>query len=96
MAYSSAMTIQMNIAEAKAKLSELIARAEAGERVLIARDGQPVVALAPLHATAPATPKLGLWDEAGMAIPKDMFLGPDSDVQQAMAAWESAAIHPAS
>ncbi len=90
------MTIQMNIAEAKAKLSELIARAEAGEQVLIARDGQPVVALAPLQATAPATRKLGLWDEAGTAIPEDMFLSPDSDVQQAMAAWEAAAIHPVS
>lgn len=38
----------MNIAEAKAKLSELVARAEAGEAVVIARDGEPVIALTPL------------------------------------------------
>lgn len=35
--------MQMNIAEAKAKLSELIAAAERGEEVLIARGGKPVV-----------------------------------------------------
>jgi prevent-host-death family protein len=33
------MTIQVNIAEAKAKLSELVARAEQGEEVVIARHG---------------------------------------------------------
>ncbi len=90
------MTIQMNIAEAKAKLSELIARAETGEQVVIARDGQPVVTLAPIQGTAPATRKLGLWDEAGIAIPEDMFLGPDVEIQQAMAVWEAAAIDSAS
>lgn len=37
----------MNIAEAKAKLSELVARAEAGEEVVIARDGVPVVIMRP-------------------------------------------------
>lgn len=43
------MAVQMNIAEAKAKLSELVARAEAGEEVVIARDGVPIVALKPAH-----------------------------------------------
>jgi prevent-host-death family protein len=89
------MSIQMNIAEAKAKLSELIARAEAGEQVVIARDGRPVVALAPVQVKAPATRTLGLWDEVGAAIPEDLFLGPDSEIQKAMASWESAAIQPA-
>lgn len=41
------MAVQMNIAEAKAKLSELVARAEAGEEVIIARDGAPAVVLKP-------------------------------------------------
>ncbi len=39
------MTIQMNIAEAKAKLSALIEAAERGEEVIIARNGQPVARL---------------------------------------------------
>jgi antitoxin (DNA-binding transcriptional repressor) of toxin-antitoxin stability system len=33
----------LNIAEAKAHLSDLIARAEAGETILISRRGRPVV-----------------------------------------------------
>lgn len=41
--------VQMNIAEAKAKLSELVARAEAGEEVIIARDGKPAVVLKPAN-----------------------------------------------
>ncbi|MFN3961161.1 MAG: type II toxin-antitoxin system Phd/YefM family antitoxin [Parvularculaceae bacterium] len=47
------MTIQVNIAEAKAKLSALIDAALRGEVVIIARNGQPVAhisALAPKRA----------------------------------------------
>lgn len=36
------MTIQLNIAEAKARLSELIDAAIAGEEVVLARAGKPV------------------------------------------------------
>ncbi|MFZ5617980.1 MAG: type II toxin-antitoxin system Phd/YefM family antitoxin [Pseudomonadota bacterium] len=39
------MAIQMNIAEAKAKLSALIEAAERGEEVIIARNGVPVARL---------------------------------------------------
>ena len=42
------MTLTVNIGEAKARLSELIAKVEAGEEITIARDGQPVARLAPL------------------------------------------------
>lgn len=35
----------INLAEAKAHLSELVARAEAGESIQISRRGQPVVEL---------------------------------------------------
>ena len=42
----------VNIYEAKAKLSSLIERAQAGEEVVIARAGKPVARLAPI---APAT-----------------------------------------
>lgn len=50
--YVGPTMVQMNIAEAKAKLSELVARAEAGEEVVIARDGVPAVRMAP--AASPA------------------------------------------
>lgn len=55
--------IKMNIAEAKAKLSELVARAEAGEEVIIARDGVAAVVLRPANdAAKPALPRIG-WNE---------------------------------
>ena len=40
--------MQMNVADAKAKLSELVAAAERGEEVIIARGGHPVVRLGAL------------------------------------------------
>lgn len=42
--------MQMNVADAKAKLSELVAAAERGEEVIIARGGHPVVRLVPVHS----------------------------------------------
>jgi prevent-host-death family protein len=42
------MTIKVNIAEAKAKLSALIEAAERGEVVIIARAGQAVATLRPI------------------------------------------------
>lgn len=60
------MSVQMNIAEAKAKLSELIARAEAGEEVVIARDGKPAVVLKPATAK-PGARRLGFLAHLGPA-----------------------------
>lgn len=52
--------VQVNIYEAKAKLSELIARVELGEEVTIARAGRPVARLVGLPGQAP--PRVpGLW-----------------------------------
>ncbi len=60
------MAVQMNIAEAKAKLSELVARAEAGEEVVIARDGAPAVVMRPVNDARPAAPRrLGLLAHLG-------------------------------
>lgn len=41
-------TAYVNIAEAKARLSELVDRAAGGEEVLIARDHRPVARLLPV------------------------------------------------
>lgn len=43
------MTIHVNIGEAKTRLSQLIAAAEAGEDVVIDRAGQPSVRLEPVR-----------------------------------------------
>ena len=39
----------VNVGDAKTHLSQLIARAEAGEDVIIARDGEPVARIVPLE-----------------------------------------------
>ena len=43
------MSLTINIGEAKARLSHLIARAEAGEDVIIARDGVPAARIVPVE-----------------------------------------------
>ena len=39
---------QFNVAEAKARFSELVNKAVSGEEVVIARDNRPLLCLAPL------------------------------------------------
>ncbi len=42
---------QVGMHEAKTKLSQLVERAEAGEEIIIARNGKPVVRLVPVSVT---------------------------------------------
>jgi prevent-host-death family protein len=51
--------MQVNMHQAKTRLSELVAAAEAGEEVLIARDGVPAVRLTPVRVEH-APVRLGL------------------------------------
>ena len=75
--------MQMNVAEAKAKLSELIAAAERGEEVVIARGGKPVARIVPAAA---AGVRLGLLEGTVSAVSVPDFLEPmDPDD---LAAWE--------
>ena len=47
------MTTQVNVQEAKTRLSQLLSQAEAGQEVVIARDGKPIVRLVPVTAAPP-------------------------------------------
>ncbi len=89
------MAVTINIAAAKAKLSEL-ARAEAGEEAIIARDGKQVVALTPIVRPSGARRPLGVWDRFGADIPEDLFIGPDDETAHAVAGWEASPVDPAS
>jgi prevent-host-death family protein len=52
----------VTIHAAKTNLSKLIARAEAGEEIVIARGKQPVVRLAPMEVAAPKPQRVpGAW-----------------------------------
>jgi prevent-host-death family protein len=48
----------VNLHKAKARLSELVDRAVAGEEVVIARAGRPVVRLVPVEDRTPRRPGL--------------------------------------
>ncbi len=50
----------VNMHEAKTQLSQLVARAEEGEEVILARNGKPVVRLVPVEEK-PRIPPAGLF-----------------------------------
>jgi len=75
----------MNIAEAKSKLSELVARAEAGEEVVIARNGKAVVRLVVAKSSHPAKQRrsIGLWDHLNLNLDDDVFFKRDLELEEA-------------
>ena len=74
----------VNVHEAKTHLSRLLERVEAGEEIVIARNGKPIARLGPLAAAEPRQPGLlrGLLnvDDADLFAPL-----PEEELK----AWES-------
>lgn len=71
---------QVNIQQAKTHLSDLIARSEHGEEVVIARAGEPVVRLVPI--VEPTNRKFG---QMSFEVPADF----DASLpEEELAAWE--------
>jgi prevent-host-death family protein len=64
------MAAQVSIADAKARFAALIARAEAGERIVVTRNGRPVACLMPL----PERPRIKYGDLRGIRVPDDLSL----------------------
>ena len=68
----------LNVAEAKARLSELVRRAARGEEIIIARNGEPqarIVALAPKAVRVPGK-GAGKWNVSGdfnESLPPDLL-----------------------
>lgn len=75
------MTTQVNVHEAKTHLSELLARAEAGEEIVIARAGVPVVRLEPFYPRAKLN--IGFMDDV---VVGDEILEPMTEEE--LAEWE--------
>jgi prevent-host-death family protein len=73
------MVIQMNIAEAKARLSELVDAAAAGDEVVVARAGRPVARLVPIGEPPPR--RLGFLP---LDVPDELFAPLDG---AALDAW---------
>lgn len=74
--------VTVNVHEAKTHLSRLIAQVEAGEEVVIARNGRPVVRLSPVQRPGPRQP--GSWK--GRISIDDSFFDPLPEDE--LAAWE--------
>lgn len=74
------MTTTVNIYEAKTRLSALLALVEAGEEVIIARNGRPVARLAPLSTRGPDRVP-GVWKgRLRIAADFDEFSDADAEV----------------
>jgi prevent-host-death family protein len=75
------MSELVNLYDAKSQLSRLIDRAAAGEDIVIARSGKPIVRLVPVEDALPRQPGL----LKGLAVPDALF-DPLADDEQDL--WE--------
>lgn len=75
--------------QAKTHLSKLLAEAEAGEEVVIARDDKPVVRLTPITSMKPKR-EFGAYK--GQATVTDAFFEPMSDAE--LRDWEEGPLFP--
>ena len=64
--------MEVNVHQAKTQLSKLIAAAESGEEVIIARNGKPAVRMVPVRAVAAKSRRemWGAW-EGRITLPTD-------------------------
>jgi prevent-host-death family protein len=69
------MRAEVSIAKAKAGFAALVARAEAGEQIIVTRNGRPVACLGPAPAKKPI--KYGdlahLWVADDLSLPEDVI-----------------------
>ena len=75
--------MEFSVADAKARFSELLARAEAGEEIVIRRHGKAVARLAPVRQDSAVEHRLRAWDEwIAYRDAHGIALGPDFTLRQ--------------
>lgn len=78
-----APSTEFGVADAKARLSELLARVEAGESITIRRHGRVVAKLVPVKQELTTEERLKSWDEWREIRRKNKItLGPDLTIKQ--------------
>jgi prevent-host-death family protein len=83
---------QVNVYEAKTQLSKLLEQVEAGEEIVIARNGRPVARLVPAQRRrSPRVP--GAWK--GKVWIADDFDDPDGEYQEIVDLMYNGPIFPA-
>jgi len=70
--------MKLPISDAKARLTDLVRRAEAGEEVVLTRHGHDVVRLAPIAAPVTASTRRRLLEEIRAAGAAKARPGPDA------------------
>ncbi len=80
------MPVQVNIA--KTTLAEVVDQVQAGENVILTRDGEPVAeirGIAPKPLPKPGERrKLGIWKHLNLNVPDEVFLAPDEELEALM------------
>ena len=76
----------VNVYEARGQFSKLLDEAEAGEEIVIARNGTPVVRLVPV--TAPKR-RLGRWQGQVPSLADDEWTASDDAVKEVFSESES-------
>jgi prevent-host-death family protein len=69
------MSVHVSIAKAKAGFAALVGRAEAGEQIILTRNGRPVACLGPLPAKKPVVygDLRGLWIADDLSLPDEIL-----------------------
>lgn len=70
--------MQISVSEAKAQLTELVRRAEAGDEVILTRHGHAAVRLVPVKARTDRTSRRKLIETVRSAAAVKASLGPDA------------------
>ena len=73
----------VNVHQAKTQLSRLLAQAEAGQEVIIARNGEPVARL--ISCKRPGKRQFGAWK--GRIVIDDSFFDPLPETE--LSAWKA-------
>jgi prevent-host-death family protein len=72
------MTVHIAVSDAKAQLTELVRKAEAGEEVILTRHGHPTVRLAPVVAPVDRRHIRPFLERLGEAAAAKATPGPDA------------------
>ena len=70
--------MKVSVTDAKAQLTDLVRRAEAGEEVVLTRHGHPAVRLVPARAPTDRGQRLAIIEAAQAAAAAKVLPGPDA------------------
>jgi prevent-host-death family protein len=71
------LSAQVSVAQAKARFAAFVARAEAGETIVVTRNGRPVACLGPLPDNRPIKygDLRGIFLAEDLSLPADILVG---------------------